>query len=344
MNNLRLNRTLNCLTSDQVSFIPAIYEHKAWFVGSTPSKVCRDADLLYRALMTEYETIQPDALTVGIDVYNIEAEALGCRVTYHSGNDTSIPAITRNGHLQFEGAESVEKLKIPNPLHDGRMPLHLETARRVLHGLGNEIPIRGALSGPFSLAISLFGIDNIFILGMSDPEGTRTVLRFCTDVIKEYGKAFIETGCGVVIFDSQATPELISPKMYRDLVLPFHRDLVRYFKTLGLEHVPLIIGGNTTPIITEYIETGANNILCDYSADHKRFLGECSAAGTSYRRNINPTNFLSESPGTLYETAKNYLNESNSYVGFILGTGVVPYGTPLESLEAIRQAIISDID
>jgi len=32
-------------------FLPAIYEHKAWFIGSTPSAIARDANLLTRALL-----------------------------------------------------------------------------------------------------------------------------------------------------------------------------------------------------------------------------------------------------------------------------------------------------
>ena len=74
-------------------FLPAIYEHKAWFIGSTPSAISRDAGLLTRALLAEYEAIGADALAVGVDVYNLEAEAVGCTVTFYEGDDTSIPGI-----------------------------------------------------------------------------------------------------------------------------------------------------------------------------------------------------------------------------------------------------------
>jgi uroporphyrinogen decarboxylase len=333
-------QALNCVRPERVPFIPAIYEHKAWFVGATPSAVCKDPDLFYRAIIAEYESVRPDALVVGIDVYNVEAEALGCSVMYHSGNDNSIPAIPADGHLQFGGAGSTGGLKIPNPLRDGRMPLHLDVAGRVVRSLGTDVPVRGALSGPFSLAISLFGTENMFITAMSDPDAMREILRFCTDVIREYGKAYIDRGCGVVIFDSQATPELISPEMYCDLIQPFHRELVRWFISSGLEHVPLIIGGNTTPILSEYIGTGANNILCDSQADHVKFLEACTKAGRAFRRNIRTTGFLSDSPDSLYDIALEYLNESNSFPGFILGTGVVPYGTPVGLLQAIRRAVV----
>lgn len=95
--NKRLELALKCEPQDQVPFVPAIYEHKAWFVGETPSRVCRDVHLLTTALLAEYERVQPDALTIGIDVYNVEAEAVGCKVTYYEGQDTSVPAIGPEG-------------------------------------------------------------------------------------------------------------------------------------------------------------------------------------------------------------------------------------------------------
>jgi len=56
-------------------FLPAVYEHKAFFLEGTPSRVSRDHDLLARAVLAEYVALQPDALTIGLAVYNLEAEA-----------------------------------------------------------------------------------------------------------------------------------------------------------------------------------------------------------------------------------------------------------------------------
>ena len=43
--------TLRCAPPRPVPlFLPAIYEHKAWFIGSNPSAISRDADLLTRGM------------------------------------------------------------------------------------------------------------------------------------------------------------------------------------------------------------------------------------------------------------------------------------------------------
>ena len=49
-------------------FCPAIYEHKAKLIGESVSKVATTPKLLEEAVLAEYETYQPDILTVGIDI------------------------------------------------------------------------------------------------------------------------------------------------------------------------------------------------------------------------------------------------------------------------------------
>ena len=335
--NTRLDKALNLEPADGVPFLPAIYEHKAWFVGETPSKVCRDVNLFTTAAVAEYERVQPDALTIGIDVYNVEAEAVGCRVTYYKGDDVSTPAIGPDGAV-FQGSSDVSSLKMPDPKKDGRMPLNIDVARRVVQVLGREVPIRGAVSGPFSMASSLVGPERLMMLTMIQPGLVKDLISFSAEVIKVYGRAFIDVGCGVIIFDSQASSELLSPATYRDLVLAPTQGIIKYFQQSGVRHVPLIIGGNTTPMLDAYLETGANNVLCDAKADVVHFLEKCSKARRSFRRNLDTSDFLEVTAKQLRRRALKTLKESNSYPGFILGTGVVPYGTPLANLVSIRDA------
>jgi uroporphyrinogen decarboxylase len=336
--NDRLSRALNGESPDQVPFLPAIYEHKGYFIGATPSAVARNAQLLTTALLAEYEQVQPDALIVGIDIYNIEAEAIGCTVNFYDGDDTSVPAIGSQGAV-FQGTEDIASLRMPDPQKDGRMPLNLEAARNIVKLLGKEIPIRGAVSGPFSLAAHLAGPGKFFLLTMMQPDLAKALLKFASEVIKQYGKAFIELGCGVIMFDSHASPDLMSPQMYRELVLPPTQDVISHFHGLGLQHVPLIIGGNTTKILDAYLETGANNILCDTKANAKEFIEKCSKAHRAFRRNVDSSDFLQVNSDEVYRRALKSLEESGGYSGFILGSAVLPYGTPLSHLTAMREAI-----
>ncbi len=334
--NDRLTRALREIPPDQVPFLPAIYEHKGWFVGETPSRLARDARLLSDALLAEYELVRPDALTIGVDIYNVEAEAIGCTVSYH--DDNSVPAITPEGAVFREGMP-VASLPMPDPHKSGRMPLFLEVTRTIVRALGDRVPVRTAVSAPFSLAAHLSGPETFLMLAMTDPGGVRDLLHFAAGAIQEYGRAIIEAGAGIVMFDSHASPDVISPRMYREIVLPPTRAIISRFKSLGVANIPLIIGGNTTPILDAYIETGANNILCDAPADLKGFLTRCAGEKRAFRRNVSSSDFLTVSSEVVFDRARMNLEESNRYPGFILGSAVLPYGTPLSHIMAMKEAI-----
>ena len=337
--NRRLLDAWECRRPDRTPFIPAIYEQKAWFVGKSPSTVCRDADLLARAMLAEYEQVKPDALTVGVDVYNVEAEAIGCSIVYYPEGDNSIPAVSPDEHPFCEG-DAVSALKMPDPEKDGRMPLNVDVARRMVKELGNEVPIRGALTGPCSLAAGLMGAESFMLLTLTDPAAASELLAYCAEVAIRYGRAFIQAGCGVVIFDSQASPELLSPDTYRTLVVGPTAHLLNELRKEGVAHIPLIIGGNTTEILEDYLQTGANNILCDVKADPARFLAVCSNLRKAYRRNIDSSGFLSADLEELKNLVNREVRTAAGYPGFILGTAVVPYGTPMVVLDTIRTTLL----
>lgn len=334
----RLEKTLHCEAhGGSPLYMPAIYEHKAWFIHNTPSNVSRDTGLLTQALMTEFEQIGPDALAIGVDVYNLEAEAAGCRVTFYEGDDTSIPGIQPGNHILKVG-DDLTRFPIPNPLKDGRMPINIEATRRIVKSLDGEVWIRGSISGPFSLAISLMGAEDLFMATLDAPAFVHDILAYAGRIIREFGKAYIDVGADVIMFDSQASPDLLSPEMYREFVLPVMQDLITTFNDKGVKDVPLIIGGNTTRLIDELIATGANNLLCDFTADWPQWLAGVQAANRAVRRNMNPIFIQTATPDDIYATAIEVLADSAAYPGFIMGTAVVPYGTPVENLLAIKQA------
>jgi uroporphyrinogen decarboxylase len=334
--NDRLTRALLGEVPDQVPFVPAIYEHKGWFVGRTPSSVARDERLLSEALQAEYEQVRPDALTIGVDVYNVEAEAAGCTVVYH--DDNAVPAIAPDGAVFREGM-TVASLRMPDPAKDGRMPMLLEVARSVVAALGGALPVRTAISAPFSLAAHLAGPETFLMLTKTDPATVNELLLFASKAIQRYAQAILAQGSGIVMFDSHASPDLISPRMYREVVLPPTRSLISWLTARGVPGVPLIVGGNTTPVIDAYLETGANNILCDASADASVFLDRCARKKRAFRRNISSSDFLEVPSEEAHRRAARCLHESGRYPGFILGTAVLPYGTPLTHLAAIQDAI-----
>ncbi len=320
-------------------FLPAIYEHKAWFIGSTPSAISRDAGLLTQALLAEFEAIGPDALAVGVDVYNIEAEAAGCPVTFYEGADTSIPGIKPGDHLIHVG-DDLAQARVPNPLQAGRMPVNLEAVRRVRRELGGDYWLRGAVSGPFSLAVNLVGAEALFMACFDCPEWVQQLLAYAARIIREFSRAYLDAGAELIVFDSQASPELLSPQMYREFVLPVTRDFAAWAATQGVRDVPLIIGGDTTKIANLLVETGCNNLLCDFTGDFDQWAAVCRTARRALRRNISPHVIGASTPDQIYGIVAQEIARGRDLPGYIVGTAVIPFGTPTAKILAVKRACL----
>jgi hypothetical protein len=63
----------------KMPFTPAVYERAACFVGRTPAEVSRDPDLLFQGHRGAYLEYRQQPIAVGIDIYNLEAEAYGAK-------------------------------------------------------------------------------------------------------------------------------------------------------------------------------------------------------------------------------------------------------------------------
>ena len=75
----------------KIAFTPVIYEHAARFVGRSPWDVSRDPELLFEGHRRAYLEYRQQVIGVGIDIYNLEAEAYGASVENMGGD--AIPAI-----------------------------------------------------------------------------------------------------------------------------------------------------------------------------------------------------------------------------------------------------------
>ena len=320
---------------DLVPFVPAVYEHKARLTGRFPSEVCRDGGLLRESLERELATYDPDMLVVGVDVYNVEAEALGCKVRYF--DDTAdVPAVAAP---LFDGPAGMRKLGLPDPGRAGRMPLLVETAAGLHRDIGREIIVRGALTGPFSLASALVGTEALLVATVDDPVFVRRLLEFSARVVVVFGAAFLEKGVEVIIFDSKASPAAASPRVFREFVAPVYRDIVvPGLRAAGARHTPLIIGGDTTPILDDLIRTEASQLLCDAGSDLGLFRERCREKRRALRANVDARLVHRGTPDEIRAEGLRILREAGPGPGFLFGCGVVAYDCDPANVLALREA------
>ena len=101
---------------------------------------------------------------------------------------------------------------------------------------------------------------------------------------------------GVILFDSHAAPPLVSPSLYRRPHPAPDGPAIAYFRDdLAVPLVPYIIGGDTRLPAGAILETGTNNILCDFKADLAGFMDRVADPAVLIRANLDPR-FLRAAP------------------------------------------------
>lgn len=249
-----------------VSFAPVVYEHAAAFTDSTVYQVSRSAELLARAHGAAYEYYRHRPVTVGIDVYNLEAEAYGARVVDTGGMD--VPSIAEP---IIGSAAEIAGLPDWDIVRGSRFGLAFEAAG-ALRERYPEADVRIPLSGPFSIAAALLGFDNLLCEVFTDPETVRAALLRLADKQAAVAAAAAERGFGVSFFESAAAPPLLSPDLFREVELPALRrwcDLAR----AALGTAPgLIVGGDTYPVLEDLLSLAPGFLICPGETDQRAFM------------------------------------------------------------------------
>ncbi|HHV97354.1 MAG TPA: hypothetical protein GXX37_12945 [Clostridiaceae bacterium] len=321
----------------KILFIPTIFEHSAKIINKTPSQVAVDRNLMEQAHVESYLLYRPDAVTVGIDVYNIEAEALGCKIKFHE--DCSIPGIIEHPFLESYNLDSLYF-----SLERGRIKLILEAAEGVNKKIGTCTKVSVGISGPFSICAELAGFEKLIMDCISDEETVHAMLERVLEHQINYCDEIIKRGLGITLFESWAAPPLVSPDIYRNYVMPYEKKLINYIKKQGVLNVPLVIGGNTMAIINDMIETGTTLIISDFKTDINYYLEKARENDIFLRGNIDPKLIEKGPVEDIIECLKVMLDKVKGYNKFVVGSGVLPYNTPSENVLAIREYINNYVD
>ncbi len=319
----RLLNLLNFLPVDRPPFMPAIYDLKPVFINAPLHTFGQNKDELIQALTFEAEDLQMEALTVGYDIYNIEAEAVGCKILRNPS--IGMPEIEAPIIQHFPGIKALTNLQEIS----GRMPLFIEVTENMQQMYGDILPVRIGISGPFSMASKLFPHDKLLIESILNPDNVFELLNNCNRIIKLYLEASLKTRAGFVIFDSFVSPPMISPEIYRQLVLPFHQELFQFLKENNVLQRTLIVGGETTTIVPDLIKTGATQLLLDFNIpveESRELLQEHK--NMVFRVNLPPSLFIDNDTSELKSYILNVLNTLKDCNNLIIGTGILPPDVP----------------
>jgi uroporphyrinogen decarboxylase len=109
-----------------MKFEPAIYEHAAKLIGKTPWEVSRNKDLIVQGHKAAFELYGHTPVVVGVDIYNLEAEAFGSVIAEPDGDGIPAP----EHHLCEEVADIMELADF-DPATSGRLAMVIAAAQEL---------------------------------------------------------------------------------------------------------------------------------------------------------------------------------------------------------------------
>jgi uroporphyrinogen decarboxylase len=312
--------------SDQVAVIPQIFGHAARIAGVDLDQYLTDAVVLARCQLAALERYRGDAVFALLDV-NVETEALGSRLRFPKDGYPSVEQYV------LERPSAVAELAIPNPRTAGRMPVLLEAARLLRQEVQDRVLVAGCVLGPMTLACQLLGAERALFAAVDEPDAFERLLDFAADVAVSFAQAQLEAGAHVcVVFEPSASPAVVPPALFRELVAPRLRRLCHALKRKS-PVTWLHIAGPVEPILPLYPDCGVDLGNIDYCVDPTR--ARAAAPRLCLDGNIRPLAFVDSEPEDIAAACQRVLDDADA--GFILSSGCE---IPLEARPECVQALV----
>jgi len=262
-----------------------------------------------------YDTVMP--------VFSVvqEAAALGCEVNW--GGPEMMPAV-----ITHPFAESVDMHLAKGWMDSPTIQVVLEAIRELRRDMGHEVVIVGKVMGPWTLSYHMLGIEEFLISTLRDPNRAHRSLHTLKDVTIKFAIAQIQAGADIICLADHATGGMISPRSYRDFLLPVHQEII---SQIGCPTV-LHCCGNTTDRLQYFTQAGFD---CYHFESQVRLADALAATRGKMTLMGNINNPVTLLTGTVDQVAEACWKVVRSGVQILSPECAVPLLTPLVNLRAL---------
>lgn len=328
-------RSLAALSGKPYDRIPVyllMSDHAARVIGVTVGEYQTSAELMARGQLESWRSYGMDLLNTGPGLTGI-AEAIGSRLAFPDNT-----AYVVDYAVQAE--RDLDRLKIPDPGCDGRLPLFLEATSLVLKEVGNQVPVSLTTAGPFTTAANIRGTEHFLRDLRRNPDFVHRLLRHATDSIIPFAREVVALGGRIGLAEPVASGTLISPRQFREFALPYLKELIATIAGLTGSAPSLHVCGNTAKIWQDMADSGAGILSLDDEVD---LTGARAVVGdrVALVGNIRPTaTMVMGTPDDVRANVRECLLKGvGNPKGYILGMGcALPINAPPENVHALMAA------
>jgi uroporphyrinogen decarboxylase len=277
-----------------------------------------------KAQVAAYERYKPDIMVMQGDLL-MDVEAMGNELRFPENG----MCISKKMALEDKG--KLSSLKIPDPTKDGRMPAYLEVLAESKKIIADSI-VSSVVAGPWTTAIGLRGANGLIRDALKDSDYVHELMEFTSQVAISFMEAIMPLKVGLSYSEAPASCSLISPKLYRDFIFPYHKKIVDYFKEKKAG-IGLHICGYADPILEDMVNTGVTNISIDAPSDLAKAV-EVTRGKAVLIGNVDTKLFFSGTREDMKQAIKGCLDIAPKDSGYILASGCeVPGVAPPEKVD-----------
>ena len=309
-------------------WVPYVGVHGAKLLSMTASEYLTNVENIVNGIQKAIEIYRPDGIPVAFDL-QLEAEALGCKLMFADDNP---PAVV--GHI-LNSDKKLKDLKIPSK-NDARIPIVLE-AVKILRKNNPDIALYGLVTGPFTLALHLLGIE-IFTKMYEEPEYVASLMDFCTDTAMAMSDYYIEAGCDVIAMVDPMTSQ-IDPDSFAEFCKQPMTKIFSHIRSRGVMG-SFFVCGYAEHNLELMCQCRPDNVSVDENISLSLIKDIALAAGVSFGGNLKlTTTLLLGSPQDCEYDALECM-DTGGLKGFVLAPGCdLPMDIPVENLKAVSDLI-----
>jgi MtaA/CmuA family methyltransferase len=266
-----------------------------------------------------FDTVMPE--------YSVDQEAAALGAVVDWGNRDRMPDCKNFPYQEFSDVHVPDDF-----LEKPSMKVLLDAISILRRHVGGQAVIVGKAMGPWTLSYHMAGTQNFLLhVGMQELDKIRKMLDQLMPVSIASMKAQFQAGADVVVLADHATGNLVSANHYRELLLPYHREITAAVPGPLILHVC----GNCRDRLELFADAGFDAYHFEWQVDAKIAVEKVGHRMSLWGCVNNPQVLYQGTPEDVYQQTR-YAIEAGVHV--IGPECALPLATPLRNLKAIVAA------
>ena len=316
----RMEASFNGERLDRLPVFLLLGGHYAEKAGFTLEQFLTQSEAALETMKLTVEELESDALFVPLNPLMPDAQEAFRKLM---GKPPSIK--------RADIKEKLPKWSVRQPREDGLFASHLDMCEKMVE-VFPDYHIDTMIGGPFSFALELRGANEAMEDLYDDKQFLHDLVDYTTETVTLRCLAALELGVTPFIGDPSAGMSMISPAIYREHVMPYHKRLVDTIHEKG-GRIVFHICGYVDPIFDDILSLGVDGLSIDAPSSLEK-LFEVGRGKTVIIGNIDPMLFVEGKPEQLEEAVQNCLRISEMDAKYVIGPGCqIPLQAPLDNIK-----------